>query len=221
MTTEDLTGMGKAVAPLTEGVSRLCSKLLSKPADEGGDILTEWIDVQFRPWRLKNLLRSLEKTNEILVQYGAEPRPISNHKLLSEFFNGASLEVDETLQQLWAGLLATALQGRETHPAYPGILKQIASSEAKILNVLFLNGAKASRSIPEGLARTTVPLDSLLTQDSMTETTLLISTENLCRLNLCTLEPKKSYAELLEESVNSPSFVPLNTPVFLVPHYFV
>jgi hypothetical protein len=83
MTTEDLTGMGKAIAPLTEGISQLCAKLLSKPADEVGGLLAEWVDVRLRPWRMENLLRSLEKTNEVLVRRGIEPRLISNHKLVS------------------------------------------------------------------------------------------------------------------------------------------
>jgi hypothetical protein len=219
MTTEDLTGMGKAIAPLTEGVFKLCSKLLSKPADQGGDILDEWIDVRLRPWRLKNLLRSLEKTNEILVRYGAEPRPISNHKLLSEFFDGASLENDETLQQLWAGLLATELLGQESHPAYPRILRELTPSEARILNILFLNGEKSHSTTTDVFVCSSAPLDSLLTQESFSENLLLLASANLCRLNLCDLEPKKSLLEHYEEAKGSPSAVPVHVPKFDPPDH--
>lgn len=217
MTTEDLTGMGRAIAPLTNGVYKLCAKLLSKPADEVGEILAEWIDVRFSPWRTKNLLRSLEKTDEILLLHEKEPRAISNNKLLCEFFDGASLEDNEALQQLWAGLLATEILGQETHPAYPKILRELTPSEARILNVLLLNAMKFSLTTDVSY-RTSVPLDSLLAQDGLSDASLLLACENLCRLNLCTLEPKKSLVEVFDEALGSPSAVPIHVPKFDPPN---
>ena len=202
MTTEDLIGMGKALAPLTEGVSKLCSKLLSKPADKVGDFLAEWIDVRLRPWRLKNLLRSLQKTNEILDRRDIEPHPISN-KLLSEFFDGASLEDDETLQKLWAGLLATALQGQETHPAYPSIIKQLTPNEAKILDYLFEQGLNISSNSPKISSYVEVPLAALLRLETMAESLLVVSTENLARLNLCTVDLVKPPVESFNEALGA------------------
>jgi hypothetical protein len=216
MTTEDLTGMGKALTPLTEGLAKLCSKLFSESADETGTFLAASLRERFSRSKAKNTIDVLEMADRKLAEDEINPQPISN-KLLYQFFDGASLEENETLQQLWAGLLATALQGHETHPAFPGILKALAPSEAKILNFLFLNRTKTASSIPEGLARTLVPLDSLLNQESITETALLIATEHLCQLNLCVLKPKKSLTEVFEESLDSLSYVPPSIPVFTPP----
>jgi hypothetical protein len=203
MANEDLIGVGKAIAPLTEGFSSVCSKLFSKSADKIGEILAEWIGVQSDPWRIKNLLGSMEKTNQILVERGIKPAPISK-KLVYQFLDGASKEEDETLQQLWAGLLATALQGHQTHPAYPTILEQITPLEARILNILFLESKNPLSEVPVAASIRAIPLYTLLSQESLTEQSLMISTGNLCRQNLCTLEPVKSLLETYEEALETP-----------------
>lgn len=216
MANEDLIGVGKAIAPLTEGINKICSKLLNKPAEEVGEIFTEWIRVKSNPWKLRNLLDSLEKTNKILVDHGLEPRPISKKQLYLSF-DGASLEEDETLQCLWAGLLASVIQGLETHPAYPTILGQITPSEAKILDALFLEGKNSLSEVPVIPTIKAIPLHSFLAQESFTEESLMISTENLCRLNLCILEPVKSYVEMFEEGLGTPKVFPSNIPDFKPP----
>jgi Abortive infection alpha len=213
MTTEDLTGMGKALTPLTEGLAKLCSKLFSESADEMGTFFAASLRERFSRSKAKNTIDVLEMADRKLTDSGIDPQPISN-KLLYEFLDSASLEENETLQQLWAGLLATALQGHETHPAYPGILKALAPFEAKILNFLFLKGKHNPSAVPDVLAFSTTPLDSFLNQESFSESLLQIASENLCRLNLCTLEPKKSYEEVFEEGLKSHSFVPPNMPEF-------
>jgi hypothetical protein len=217
MANEDLIGMGKAIAPLTEGLSNVCSKLFSKSADKIGEILAEWIGVKSDPWRVKNLLGSMEKTNQILVDRGIKPAPISK-KLIYQFLDGASKEEDETLQQLWAGLLATALQGHQTHPAYPNILGQLTPLEAKILNVLFLEGKSSLSEAPVIPRIRAIPLSSFLAQETFTEESLIISTENLCRLNLCTVDSIKSPVEIFEEGLlDTPKSFPPSIPEFKPP----
>jgi hypothetical protein len=208
MATEDLNGMGKAIAPLTEGLAKLGSKLFSESAEVIGEFSAEWLRERFRG-KAKNMADILEMADLKLTSNGADPQPISN-KLLYGFLDGASLEDDETVQQLWAGLLATALQGLETHPAYPTILRQLTPLEAKILNVLFLEGKSSLSEAPVIPTIRTIPLSSFLAQETFTEESLIISTENLCRLNLCTLEPIKSYVEMFEEGL-------LDTPKRFLP----
>jgi hypothetical protein len=85
------------------------------------------------------------------------------------------------------------------------------------LNVLFLD-TKKSLSTTDDPNRASVPLDALLTQEVFSEASLLLASENLCRLNLCVLEPKKSFVESFDEALKSPSAFPVNIPRFDPPH---
>jgi hypothetical protein len=58
-------------------------------------------------------------------------------KFLSQFFESASLEEDETLQDMWANLLLNKSLNPKTNGHYITILKDLEPLEAKLLDELF------------------------------------------------------------------------------------
>ena len=210
MATEDIGGMARAALPLTEGLAKLCIKLLSEPADVAGQFLAEWSKSKFDNWKAKNLLSILEKADK-KIPNGTDSKEIPK-RMLHDLFEGASFEDNEDLQEVWACLLASVLQGKSFHIAYPDILRQLSPAEAKILNALFLSGTSALTASPKVTVRQAVPLHTFLSQDAMTEELLLISTENICRLNLCTLEPAASLLETYESALGTPYAKPPQIP---------
>ena len=97
---------GRALVEAGSDLARFLGKALSTAAEDtvgllGGDYLHEL--------RRRNLDKISRKTEEILHKRGVEdPEPIGPKALLPAL-EAASEETDETLQDMWANLLANAL----------------------------------------------------------------------------------------------------------------
>jgi len=137
--------MGDLLAPLDRFVGIL-ERLLGPPADQAGLALQDLIAVAggdrlhyARERRRRNLERTLEKFQESVAQAEIDIQPVEL-KLLQPIFNSAALEEDDQLQERWAALLANAADPQrdfEVPPAFPEILKQLTSYEARILDALY------------------------------------------------------------------------------------
>lgn len=117
-----------AAAPAAKS---LLSKLTSKPLEELGEILGDRV----RLWRWKNQIQILQQAHEIAAQNRLDVKPIAL-KALVPLLDGASLEEDASIQQLWARLIANA----GATEASVGVttfavefLKGITSHEARIV----------------------------------------------------------------------------------------
>ncbi len=94
----------------------------------GGD----WIHY----WRWSNLLKIVKKVKQKSKEYNLDPQQIAP-KFLQEFFQQASLEEDEGMQEMWAHLLLNKSSGKDVNIFYINMLKEIEPYEAQMLNALF------------------------------------------------------------------------------------
>lgn len=93
-------------------------------------------------YRWKRQLRLIKRSQEVMKEYGiseiTNPLPL---KLAIPFMQGATLEEDDNLQDLWVNLLINAVSdtGMEMKRVYLDVLERISPLEAKILEKLYGN----------------------------------------------------------------------------------
>ena len=85
-----------------------------------------------RPYRVKNLVATMQKTDRILRDAGLPANAVPP-RLLLPIIENCSVEDNETLQEMWAGLSATASQetGVRRSPSFVETLKQLTPDEAR------------------------------------------------------------------------------------------
>jgi len=111
----------------------LISRLAGPLADEVGMMLGDTA----RVFRMKNWVKTLQKTEQILKQAGLSPKAVPP-RLFLPITEACSIEDNESLQDKWAGLLATASQETDTvSPAFVETLKQLTPDEARYLDGLY------------------------------------------------------------------------------------
>jgi hypothetical protein len=167
-----------AASGAIEKAKNLFERLLGPAADEAGAILRD----SLRVYRLKNLIRVLEKTQVILDAASQRPNPIPL-RLLMPAIERASLEDNETLASLWAALLANASSGRTAvHPSFPTILAEIAPDEARLLVCISKEEGRKWRQF-----RTAMAAEFKLSEEAVNE-----MYGNLQRLELCAISSDDS-----------------------------
>jgi len=151
------------------------------------DGLGGWLGDRVKIWRLLNLSKTIDKVEEKL------PKGVSvdsvKRKLLAEWIDSASLEADESLQEMWAGMLASAVVGNEPHPSFVSCLRQMSR-----LDALFLaTNAKLDPKRPFDPRRVRVQLTELDivmqkiqkdTGETFEDEGIDVTIDNLSRLNL-------------------------------------
>jgi Abortive infection alpha len=108
-------------------MSDLVNKLLGPACGEIGVIFGDTLKVH----RIKNFIKTTEKTNRMLEDAGLNPNPVPSRVFLP-IVEASSVEDDDDLQERWAGLLASASQeGDSFSPSFAETLKQLTPDEAK------------------------------------------------------------------------------------------
>jgi hypothetical protein len=114
---------------LIDKAADLLHRLAGPMADEFGAIFGDKV----RVYRVKNLVNTMQKTERILSNAGLQPNAVPP-RLLLPIIENSSVEDNETLQEMWAGLLATTSQETETvSPSFIETLKQLTPQEARHL----------------------------------------------------------------------------------------
>lgn len=128
-------------------VSDLLNKLTAPAAEEIGQLL----GYKLHPYTVKNFVATMKKTERILNAAGLPARPVPP-RLLLPIAEGSSIEDNELLQELWAGLLATASQeGDSVSPSFIETLKQLTPDEARYLHGLFLQTHRKNYPLRKGV----------------------------------------------------------------------
>jgi hypothetical protein len=110
----------------------LLHKLAGPMFDEFGAILADKV----RVYRATNLVSTVQKTERILREAGLPVDAVPT-RLLLPIMEASSVENTETLQEMWAGLLATASQQTDSvSPSFIETLKQLTPDEARHLEVV-------------------------------------------------------------------------------------
>lgn len=123
-----MTGVENIVAT---GATALAVDLLRRmagpAADRVGDLFGEKI------YRKENLIKIAEKAHRKLRE-ADQPVNVVPPRLFIPIVETCSVEDNETLQEMWAGLLATASQEKDSmSPSFIETLKQLTPDEARLL----------------------------------------------------------------------------------------
>ncbi len=114
-------------------IADLINRLAGPLADELGMMLGDKMKV----YRVKNWVRTIGKTARILRDAGVPANAVPP-RLFLPITEACSVEDNESLQEMWAGLLATAAQKSDSvPPSFIETLKQLTPAEAKYLDALF------------------------------------------------------------------------------------
>jgi Abortive infection alpha/Protein of unknown function (DUF2806) len=118
-----------------EKIADLVNKLAGPLAEEVGMMLGDKV----RVYRVKNWIKTVEKT-ERLLRVAKLPANAVPPRLFLPIMEASSIEDNETLQDMWAGLLTAASQDTDAvSPSFVETLKQLTPDEARHLQEMYEN----------------------------------------------------------------------------------
>jgi Abortive infection alpha len=121
---------------LSETVNK-AADLVHRLAGPVCDDIGAMISNSVKPYRAKNLVNTLRKTERILREAGLPANAVPT-RLLFPIVEACSVEDNETLQDMWAGLLATASQETDSvSPSFAETLKQMTPDEARYIDKIY------------------------------------------------------------------------------------
>ena len=122
---------------VTDNFGAFIAKFIAGPLEQGVGIFED----KLRYMRWERQIRLMEKANELLVELGENgpkrPLPL---KLAIPLFQAASLEDDDSLQDMWVRLLVNSSRTEPTielSRAYIDILERLSPLEALILDKIY------------------------------------------------------------------------------------
>ena len=123
----------------------LVHRLAGPVCDDIGAMISDSI----KPYRAKNLVDTLRKTEQILREAGLPANAVPT-RLLFPIADASSIEDNETLQEMWAGLLATASQQTDAvSPSFIETLKQLTPDDARHLDAICPDSVKHYNDVRE------------------------------------------------------------------------
>lgn len=166
-------------AQALETVRHYLDKIVDAPLKEFGELLAD----QIKFWRYKNQIKMLQKSKELLEKKGISPRKARPDTVFPLIEAAGDVE-DETLSDMFAGLLASHLNPDTydtVHPSYAKVLSQLAPLDVTILSELhrFLNMRGKDYS------RLGMNLQAMAKALGISESIVLVSFQNLWRLGIC------------------------------------
>ena len=114
------------------GASSFLSRICLPAAEEFGFLLQDKIS----NWRLNNQIRMLQKSEKNYSKFSIQGTN-AHPRLVSSILNFSSWSDDDTIHDMWAGLLSSSCTtgGKdESNLIFINILSQITSLQAKIIN---------------------------------------------------------------------------------------
>lgn len=119
-----------------DGIGAFLSRICLPAAEEFGLLLRDKISY----YRIINLAKVVEKTKNKLGNLEGSESSSINPKVLKEIVEESSWVEDDTLQNMWAGLLAGATLGSNQNDdalIYTNLLKRLSSLQASVVNLLY------------------------------------------------------------------------------------
>src|ERR1043165_6931148 len=181
-----LINLGSLTKPLDtatkgifDGAGAFLSKICLPAAEELGLLVRDRVSY----WRALNLAKVLKKTEGKLRSEYKEVSP----KIILPIIEGASLEDDAELQDVWANLLASSIDPDfegHAHPAFPDIVRQLEAVDVHILRTIFLctSGSVGGAYVPLYFVEKSTIQESLNISDEVYERSI----DNLVRVRCVT-----------------------------------
>jgi hypothetical protein len=123
-----------AIEALYKPIESIVKTLAGPAAEEIGLSFRDSVQA----WRLKRQVRLFERVKNFCEGAGIRPQAVKL-SFLFDVIDKGSLEDDDTLQDMWASLLANAADPRREaliSSAFPEVLRQISKAEAGFVYVL-------------------------------------------------------------------------------------
>lgn len=177
---DDLAGIGKISESIERGtkeIRRLAYDFLNPSVKEAGQLIAEKI----RFYRFINAIQTMQKAKQKLRTAGL-PLQHVELKTLLPLLEGASLEDNSDMVEMWAGLLSSASVAGQSIVSFVYILKELSSIDAKVLDVVGRIGKNAMQINNYqyyGIFISDLEVETALNRDS-----LILSLGNLVRLGL-------------------------------------
>lgn len=166
----------------------------------------EWINY----WKMKNAVCIGEKAKEYLKQRGitdeTQVRTLTA-KFGVLFLQGASVEDEPSLQDLWAKLLANALDpnynSRDLKPIFFEIIKTLDPNDVKMLNQIYLLAQKIEIWGTPDITQKLIYIAPIRESLGFSDDEGLLSFQSLSKVGCITSSVKVKQKELAYSSTNS------------------
>jgi hypothetical protein len=199
-TTEEVAKTAGKAADLLKEINAFLFKILGPPAEEVGHMLQDYV----RYYRHKNLLRLRDKVEAIYKKRRIEDKtiPIPPRYAIT-LIESASTEDDESLQEMWAGLITNVTDpNKHFNPKriYIEILSSLEPLDVKVLKFF---------SMPDNQG---IDMKTLIERTEINEKDLQLSLQNLARLG-CVMGVRQNKALVFSLSSSFGAYVkdPLTT----------
>lgn len=142
--TKDLLGLGpygETLKVLAEGAVTFLSRICGPAADEFGLILRDKVHL----WRLKNTVRIILKAEDLLHAAAEGENRMAHPRIVWGIIEEGSWTDSASVQELWAGLLASSCTPDgtdESNLLFVNLLAQLSSSQVRILQYACQNATK-------------------------------------------------------------------------------
>lgn len=187
----------KAIEAAAQTARHYLDPILLQPLAEMGLLIKDKISY----WRFENQVNTILKAREFLEKKGVQPEAIKTNLLpetIIPLIDAAGESSDDTLSDMFAGLLASAINPdtQDTvHPAYSKVLSQLSSVDATILIELYntISSATIDSSNPPKNYNPRKPLhrqlglqaDSADDSSEQIDPKVQLSFQNIKRLGIC------------------------------------
>jgi hypothetical protein len=128
----------------TDIIKKESESFISAVLGETAKALGGWIADSINGRRHRNLIHITVDAKRRLADAGLSPKEVPL-KIINPMLEAASLEEEASLQNMWANLLANAADPRQLRSvtvAFPAILKELRSTDARFLDGLYDNSVK-------------------------------------------------------------------------------
>jgi hypothetical protein len=134
---EGSANSGGAIMNVSVNAGQFLQKLTGGAVEEAGGLISDWLRYQ----RLKLTAGRLEGARKMCREAGINNPEEVSVSTLAPWLEGASIEDNSSLHEMWESLLANAADPRddriETHRSFVRILKQIEPPEQRVLKALY------------------------------------------------------------------------------------
>jgi len=153
-----------------DGVGHFFDEVLGYPIREAGGFLGDWVKFKRDNWRY-----TVEISQEILSQRDIDRIEPILTKYAIDIIQRASLEDNELIQKMWAGLIANSLDPMVN--VFPRKILISLLAELEPLDARFLTEASKLNSVDFRLSEVLISMEIPLSD-------ILLTIDNLCRLEL-------------------------------------
>ncbi|KKL61391.1 hypothetical protein LCGC14_2195750 [marine sediment metagenome] len=174
--------------PLTEVTKSLVQRCSDFMGSTVGDLLRD--EVHLLRW--KNAHRILDRAERYLKERGAHGKKTLPLGLAIRFLDGASLEEDPIMQDLWARLLANAADPEseyEISKTHTALLSEMNGLDAKVLEYFRTQGWLQFKEVAEATGHNSLDCAELSRQLGVPALEVGLALGNLWRLGCLIQEP--------------------------------